>query len=88
MFRCFEINEFSGVNFVKSPCRYLRTVEKIIHPEAEEEDTPGLLEIRKVLATEKKSVILTKFQTAVRNCCDEATSETTYRYKVTSDHPY
>ena len=54
-------------------------MEKIIHPEAEEEDTPGLLEIRKVLATEKKSVILTKFQTAVRNCCDEATSETTYR---------
>merc|ERR1712244_203225 len=28
--RCFELNEFSGVNFVSSPCRYLRTLEKTL----------------------------------------------------------
>ena len=27
-FRCFELNEFSGVNFVSSPCRFLKTLEK------------------------------------------------------------
>merc|ERR1712001_705836 len=26
--RCFELNEFSGVNFVASPCRFLKTLEK------------------------------------------------------------
>merc|ERR1719433_720374 len=26
--RCFELNEFSGVNFVSSPCRFLKTLEK------------------------------------------------------------
>ena len=26
-FRCFELNEFSGVNFVSSPCRFLKTLE-------------------------------------------------------------
>merc|ERR1711988_1349046 len=26
--RCFEVNEFAGVNFVRSPCRFLKSVEK------------------------------------------------------------
>ena len=29
-FRCFELNEFSGVNFVASPCRFLKTLEKTL----------------------------------------------------------
>merc|ERR1711953_1640076 len=28
--RCFELNEFSGVNFVSSPCRFLKTLEKTL----------------------------------------------------------
>merc|ERR1719266_719879 len=28
--RCFELNEFSGVNFVASPCRFLKTLEKTL----------------------------------------------------------
>merc|ERR1711974_467511 len=30
--RCFELNEFSGVNFVASPCRFLKTLEKTVSP--------------------------------------------------------
>ena len=30
LFRCFELNEFSGVNFVASPCRFLKTLEKTL----------------------------------------------------------
>merc|ERR1739845_263002 len=31
--RCFELNEFSGVNFVSSPCRFLKTLEKTLSAE-------------------------------------------------------
>merc|ERR1712141_719025 len=31
--RCFELNEFSGVNFVASPCRFLKTLEKTFSAE-------------------------------------------------------
>merc|ERR1712110_1007255 len=30
--RCFELNEFSGINFVASPCRFLKTLEKTVSP--------------------------------------------------------
>merc|ERR1712061_287673 len=31
--RCFELNEFSGINFVSSPCRFLKTLEKTFSAE-------------------------------------------------------
>merc|ERR1712213_66515 len=35
--RCFEVNEFAGVNFVRSPCRFLKSVEKKTQMDPEEE---------------------------------------------------
>merc|ERR1711988_569714 len=69
--RCFEVNEFAGVNFVRSPCRFLKSVEKKTQMDPEDK----LIETRQ----RKKNRMVSKFQTAVQNCCDNVKSKAPYR---------
>ena len=73
LFRCFEVNEFAGVNFVRSPCRFLKSVEKKTQMDPEDK----LIETRQ----RKKNRMVSKFQTAVQNCCDNVKSKAPYRWK-------
>merc|ERR1711953_195737 len=81
--RCFELNEFSGVNFVASPCRFLKTLEKTLSPAS---DLMTLSDVRradqivkKSAAPETKKKVVSKFQNAVQNCCSNKNSNTAYR---------
>ena len=78
LFRCFEVNEFAGVNFVRSPCRFLKSVEKKTQMDPEEEKE---MPFDKQIETRqrKKIRMVSKFQTAVQNCCDNVKSKAPYR---------
>merc|ERR1712244_192514 len=70
--RCFELNEFSGVNFVSSPCRYLRTLEKTLSA-VEPSD--------QIVFSEKDESAADQIvkKSAVQNCCSNRNSNTPYR---------
>lgn len=80
LFRCFEVNEFAGVNFVRSPCRFLKSVEKKTQMDPEEEKE---MSFEKQIETRqrKKVRMVSKFQTAVQNCCDNVESKAPYRWR-------
>merc|ERR1711974_247251 len=113
--RCFELNEFSGVNFVASPCRFLKTLENTVSPvepsdeialadlepsdgiasaEVESSDEIALsddqmvlsdiepaVEIisKSILPKPKDKAAMSKFQSAVQNCCSHPNSKTAYK---------
>merc|ERR1711974_485919 len=102
--RCFELNEFSGVNFVASPCRFLKTLENTVSPvepsdeialadvESSDEidvsddqmvlsDIEPAVEIisKSILPKPKDKAAMSKFQSAVQNCCSHPNSQTAYR---------
>merc|ERR1711974_322202 len=124
--RCFELNEFSGVNFVASPCRFLKTLEKTVSPvepsdeialadlepsdgiasaEVESSDEIALSDLepsyeidlsddqmvlsdiepaveiisKSILPKPKDKAAMSKFQSAVQNCCSHPNSQTAYR---------
>jgi len=79
--RCFEVNEFAGVNFVRSPCRFLKSVEKKTQMDPEEKKEMSAKLFKKLIETRQKEKIkvVSKFQSAVQNCCDNTESETPYR---------
>ena len=80
--RCFEVNEFAGVNFVRSPCRFLKSVEKKTQMDPEEKKEMSAKLFKKLIETRQKEKIkvVSKFQSAVQNCCDNTESETPYRW--------
>merc|ERR1711953_1185423 len=95
--RCFELNEFSGVNFVASPCRFLITLEKTLNTvepsdrivfsdvrprplNIENDESAADLIVKKSAAPdERKEKVMSKFQSAVQNCCSNRNSNTPYR---------
>merc|ERR1711988_933481 len=76
--RCFEVNDFAGVNFVRSPCSFLKSVDKKTQMDPEEEKE---MPFDKIIETRqrKKIRMVSKFQTAVQNCCDNVKSKAPYR---------
>merc|ERR1711978_300600 len=97
--RCFELNEFSGVNFVASPCRFLMTLEKTLNAVEpsdrmvssdarprprpmkieKNESAAGLIVKKSAAPDERKEKVMSKFQSAVQNCCSNRNSNTPYR---------
>merc|ERR1712154_588593 len=77
--RCFELNEFSGVNFVASPCRFPKTLEKTLSPVEASDVRPADQIVKKSAAPESKKKVVSKFQNAVQNCCSNKNSNTAYR---------
>merc|ERR1712110_529265 len=135
--RCFELNEFSGINFVASPCRFLKTLEKTVSPaepsdeiasaglepsdgialpDVEPSDEIDLSDLepsdeidlsdlepsdeidfsddqmvlsdiepaveiisKSIPPKPKDKAAMSKFQSAVKNCCSNSNSKTAYR---------
>ena len=64
--RCFEMNGFEEVNFLKNPCSYL-DMDQIREDEEKLIDNNSLLDEQRIEKKQKK--LMTKFELSIVRCC-------------------